>query len=147
MLAVLRRIVLRVLTRLRYVLATTRLHGIVLVELHVVEAAVTQAAVVDDEDRAVPVRVVQRDPDGRLELDGWIVRGPADIVGADLAAQRDIGGAIQRAYGTDMRGGHRGRQASLLGAEDQGETADRQREGQHQDGSGQLFGPVLHPPE
>jgi hypothetical protein len=34
-----------------------------------------------------------------------------------------------------------------LGAEEHHEPADRQREDQDKDGSGQLFGPVLHPTE
>ena len=93
------------------------------------------------------MRVVQRHPYRRLELDGGVVGWPADVVGVDLAAQWNVGGAIGRAHGTNMRGGHRCGQSSLLGAEDHNEAADREREDQHQDGSGHLFGPVRHPSE
>ena len=112
-----------------------------------IEAVVAQPAIVDDESRAIPLRVVQRHPDGRLELDGGVVGGSADIVGADLAAEWDVGRALGRAHGPDMSSGHRRGQASLLSAEDHNEAAHRQREDQHQDGSGHLFGPVLHSSE
>ena len=120
---------------------------LVLIEIDVVEAVVAQAVVIDDEGRAVPMRVVQRHPYRRLELDDGVLDRPAHVVGVDLAAQWDVDGAIGRADGTDMSGGHRCRQASLLGAEDHNEAADREREDEHQDGSGHLFGPVLHPSE
>ena len=112
-----------------------------------VEAVVAQALDLDDEGRVIPMRVVQRHPYGRLELDGGVLGGTADVVDADLAAQWDVGGAIGRADGTNMSGGHRCSQSSLLGAEDHNEAADREREDEHQDGSGHLFGPVLHPCE
>ena len=112
-----------------------------------IEAVVAQPAIVDDESRAIPLRVVQRHPYGRLELDRGVLSGTADVVGADLAAHWDIGGAIGRAHGTNMSSGHRRGQASLLSAEDHNEAAHRQREDQHQDGSGHLSGPVLHSSE
>ena len=120
---------------------------IVLVELDVVEAVGAQAVVVDDKGRAVPMRVVERHAGGRFELDGGIIGGTADVVGADLAAEWDVGGAIRRAHGTYVRGGHRRRQAALLGAEDHDQPADSQREDQNQGGSSQLLGPAPHPPE
>ena len=63
------------------------------------------------------MRVVQRHPYRRLELDDGVLDWPAHVVGVDLAAQWDVDGAIGRADGTDMSGGHRCRQASLLGAD------------------------------
>ena len=57
---------------------------VVLVKLDVVEAGVAQTVVLDDEGRAIPPRVVERDADRRLDLDGRIVVGPADVLSADL---------------------------------------------------------------
>jgi len=120
---------------------------VVLVELDMVDAVRAQAAAVDDEGRPVPVAVVEGDTDRRLDLDGRIGVGSADVLSADLGGERDVGGTIWRAHGADVRGGHRRRQAPLLGAEDHDESADRQREDQNQDGCSQLFRPALHPPE
>jgi hypothetical protein len=46
-----------------------------------------------------------------------------------------------------MRSSHGRGQAALLGAKEHHEAADCQREDQNQDGSGELFAPVFHPPE
>src|SRR5205814_9566591 len=121
--------------------------SVVLVELDMVEAVSAQAVVVDDEGRPVPAGVVEGDADRRLDLDRRVVVGSANVVGADLAGDRDVGSTIWRAYGTNVRGGHRRRQAPLLGAQDHDESADSQREDQTQAGSSQLLCPAPHPPE
>ena len=99
------------------------------------------------EGRAVPVRGVERYPNRRFNLDARVLLRPADVIGAELAAKRDVDRTIHRADGPDVGGRHGRGQPILLGAEDHDEPADRKRKDQHQDGSGQLFGPAFHPPE
>jgi hypothetical protein len=118
---------------------------VILIELDVVEAVIPESAIGHDKRRAIPSR--RAEADGRLELDGRILVRPADVIGADLAAYRHVDGAIRRAYGTDPGRSHGRGQAALLGTEHHDEPADSEREDQHQDGSRELFRPVLHPPE
>src|SRR5437588_11136474 len=116
----------------------------VLVELSVVEAVVAEAVVLDHERRPIPVRIVQRDPNRRLERDGWVVGGPADVVGADLATQRNVGGPVWRTDRADVGDRQARGKAALLCPQEEEEATDGGSEDQHQERPGKLLSPALH---
>src|SRR5207245_4397910 len=79
-----------------------------------------------------------------LELDGWVVGGPADVVDADLATQRNVGGPVRRTERADVGDRQARGEAALLCPQEEDEAADRGREDQHQERPGELLSPALH---